>query len=175
MGVHIIEELHGRVAMYRKTHHALVDGVSAMRLLASVLSTDPDEADMPAMWARQPKRSDHRGTWTVERRSRPCRSGARSALGITAEAAGMPAALVKTLSKGLRNETSSLSLYAPRTILNQNITGSRRIAIGTGRSTDCARSARRRAPRSTTSCSRCAAERCGPTCSSSARCPTRRS
>ena len=39
-----------------------------------------------------------------------------------------PAALVKTLSKGLRNETSSLSLYAPRTILNQNITGSRRIA-----------------------------------------------
>ena len=52
----------------------------------------------------------------------------RTALGITAEAAGMPGALIKTLSKSLRNETSALSLYAPRTILNQNITGSRRFA-----------------------------------------------
>ena len=114
--------------MYHKTHHALVDGVSAMRLLASVLSTDPDERDMPAMWARQPKRAKPStvgpgGAAPV----RPAGPGAWSALGITAEAAGMPAALVKT-SKGLRNETSSLSLYAPRTILNQNITGSRRIA-----------------------------------------------
>ena len=40
----------------------------------------------------------------------------------------MPGALVRTLSKSLRNETSALSLYAPRTILNQNITGSRRFA-----------------------------------------------
>ena len=49
---HVIEGLRdGRVAMYTKTHHALVDGVSAMRLLASVLSTDPDKRDMPAPWA----------------------------------------------------------------------------------------------------------------------------
>ena len=40
----------------------------------------------------------------------------------------MPGALVRTVSKGLRNETSALSLYAPRTILNQSITGSRRFA-----------------------------------------------
>ena len=52
----------------------------------------------------------------------------RTALGITAEAAGMPAALIKTISKAARNETSALSLYAPRTILNQSITGSRRFA-----------------------------------------------
>ena len=49
-------------------------------------------------------------------------------MGITAEAAGMPGALIKTLSKSVQNETSALSLYAPRTILNQNITGSRRFA-----------------------------------------------
>jgi diacylglycerol O-acyltransferase len=52
----------------------------------------------------------------------------RSALGITAEAAGMPGALVKTITKSLRNETSALSLFAPRTIFNQQITGSRRFA-----------------------------------------------
>ena len=49
-------------------------------------------------------------------------------MGISADAAGMPAALVKTISKGLKNETSALSLYAPRTIFNQTITGSRRFA-----------------------------------------------
>ena len=48
--------------------------------------------------------------------------------GITADAAGLPAALVKTLKHGLRNETSALSLYAPRTMFNTTITGSRRFA-----------------------------------------------
>ena len=52
---HLIEGLRdGRVAMYTKTHHALVDGVSAMRLLASVMSTDPDQRGMPAPWALRP-------------------------------------------------------------------------------------------------------------------------
>jgi diacylglycerol O-acyltransferase / wax synthase len=128
---HIIEGLRdGRVAMYHKTHHAVVDGISAMRLLASVLSTDPDERNMPAMWAKQPERA--RPTGTVDRGEHSLSDlpvqALRTALGISAEAAGMPAALVKTLSKGLRNETSSLSLYAPRTIFNQKITGSRRFA-----------------------------------------------
>jgi diacylglycerol O-acyltransferase len=128
---HIIEGLRdGRVAMYHKTHHAVVDGVSAMRLLASVLSTDPDERDMPAMWARQPTRArPPRAVDGVEHSLADVPVQAlRTALGITAEAAGMSTALVRTLSKGLKNETSSLSLYAPRTIFNQNITGSRRFA-----------------------------------------------
>jgi diacylglycerol O-acyltransferase len=128
---HVIEGMRdGRVAMYTKTHHALVDGVSAMRLLASVLSTDPDRRGMPAPWATNPERS------------KPAREKARAetslsevpvhalrtALGITAEAAGMPGALIRTLSKSVRNETSALSLHAPRTMLNQSITGSRRFA-----------------------------------------------
>ena len=52
----------------------------------------------------------------------------RSALGITADAAGLPGALIKTLRHGLNNETSALSLYAPRTMFNTTITGSRRFA-----------------------------------------------
>jgi diacylglycerol O-acyltransferase len=40
----------------------------------------------------------------------------------------MPGALIRTLSKSVRNETSALSLHAPRTMLNQSITGSRRFA-----------------------------------------------
>ncbi len=127
---HLIEGLRdGRVAMYTKTHHALVDGVSAMRLLASVLSTDPDKRDMPAPWASKPGAKAERERRDAERRgSDLATQPLRGALGITAEAAGMPGALVRTLRRGIRNETSSLSLYAPRTIFNQPITGARRFA-----------------------------------------------
>ena len=52
---HVIEGMRdGRVAMYTKTHHALVDGISAMRLLQSTLSTDPDQRGMSAPWAARP-------------------------------------------------------------------------------------------------------------------------
>ena len=125
---HVIEGLRdGRVAMYTKTHHALVDGVSAMRLLASVLSTDPDRRDMPAPWAATGPRASKKPSADHSLSEVPM-TALRTALGITTEAAGMPSALVKTITKGLRNETSALSLYAPRTIFNQNITGSRRFA-----------------------------------------------
>ena len=127
---HLIEGLRdGRVAMYTKTHHALVDGVSAMRLLQSVLTTDPDQRDMPAPWAApSPAKVEHAREDAERSLSEVPVQALRTAMGITAEAAGMPGALVKTLSKSVRNETSALSLYAPRTILNQNITGSRRFA-----------------------------------------------
>ena len=126
---HVIEGLRdGRVAMYHKIHHALVDGVSAMRLLASVMTTDPDKRDMPAPWGKQ-ESAGKRGKPSPDLSlSDVPMSALRTALGITAEAAGMPSALIRTLNKSVRNETSSLSLYAPRTMFNQQITGSRRFA-----------------------------------------------
>jgi diacylglycerol O-acyltransferase len=127
---HIIEGLRdGRVALYTKVHHSLVDGISAMRLVQSTLSPDIETREMPPPWDAR------------TRRDRPARSTSdetglaeiptqvmRSALGIATEAAGMPGALIKTITKGVKNETSSISLYAPRTIFNQKITGSRRFA-----------------------------------------------
>jgi diacylglycerol O-acyltransferase len=121
---HVIEGLRdGRIAMYTKIHHALVDGVSAMRLLQGVLSTDPDKRDMPAPWALRP-----RAVKDPPNADEVTGSALRTALGISAEAAGLPGAMVRTLRRSVRNETSALSLYAPRTILNQSITGSRRFA-----------------------------------------------
>ena len=125
---HVIEGLRdGRVAMYTKTHHALVDGVSAMRLLQSVLSDDPDERGMGAPWAAREHRSRKKPKQDFALSEVPM-TALRTAFGITAEAAGMPSALLKTLTKSVRNETSALSLYAPRTLFNQKITGSRRFA-----------------------------------------------
>ena len=128
---HVIEGLRdGRIAMYTKVHHALVDGVSSMRLLQSVLSTDPDRRGMPPPWAAgaATTRAERARTDTDHPLTDLPLSAFRAALGVTADAAGLPAALVRTLSRGLRNETSAVSLFAPRTILNKNITGSRRFA-----------------------------------------------
>jgi diacylglycerol O-acyltransferase len=99
-----------------------------MRLLQSVLSTDPDERNMPAPWAMRPRKPR-----AVEPTEGPSlvdvsATTVRTALAIASEAAGMPGALIRTLNKSVRNETSALSLFAPRTMLNQNITGSRRFA-----------------------------------------------
>ena len=126
---HVIEGLRdGRVAMYTKTHHALVDGISAMRLIQSVLSTDPDQRGMPAPWGVRPARAARAQEKAERDLAQVPIQALRTAFGITAEAAGMPGALVRTLNKGLRNETSALSLYAPRTMFNRSITGSRRFA-----------------------------------------------
>ncbi len=128
---HVIEGLRdGRVAMYTKMHHGLVDGVSSMRLLQAVLSTDPNRTDMAPMWAKgaaasraaTPQPESDAGLLDL-----PI-SVFRTALGVSAEAAGLPGALVRTLTRGVRNETSAVSLYAPRTIFNTRITGSRRFA-----------------------------------------------
>jgi diacylglycerol O-acyltransferase len=127
---HVIEGLRdGRIAMYTKIHHALVDGISAMRLLQSVMSTDPDRRDMPPPWAaRKPAKAERVEHAAETSLADVPLEALRTAFGLTAEAAGMPSAFVKTLSKGIRNETSAMSLHAPRTMFNTTITGSRRFA-----------------------------------------------
>jgi diacylglycerol O-acyltransferase len=129
--LHVIEGLEdGRIAIYAKMHHALVDGVSSIRLLQSVLSTDPDERDMPPLWgvrkaAKKADKSHHRLDEAI---TEVPMNVVRSALAVASDAAGMPSAFIKTLSKSLRNEPTSMSWYAPKTILNKNITGARRFA-----------------------------------------------
>src|SRR5690606_6059751 len=100
-----------------------------MKLMSSVLSPDPDKRDMPLPFESR-----------VQGEARKTREGAekslaevpmdalRSAFGLTAEAAGLPGALIKSLTKGVRNEASALSFYAPRSMFNVSITGSRRFA-----------------------------------------------
>lgn len=50
--VHLIEGLDegGRFAIYIKMHHALIDGVSGIRMILRTLSPDPDAREMPAFW-----------------------------------------------------------------------------------------------------------------------------
>ncbi|MCY7365400.1 MAG: hypothetical protein LH469_08860, partial [Frankiaceae bacterium] len=121
---HLIEGLEGdRFAVYTKLHHALMDGVSAQRLLHRGLSPDPDARDVPVPWVRRgPGRP---------RASLPG-SGLlalpRAAFELTADAVGLVPTLVALANDALRHQAAALPMQAPRTMLNVSITGSRRIA-----------------------------------------------
>ncbi len=43
----------GRFAMYTKMHHAMIDGYTAMRVLSTSLTTDPDDREMPLFFLRE--------------------------------------------------------------------------------------------------------------------------
>ncbi|WP_181311636.1 WS/DGAT/MGAT family O-acyltransferase [Nocardioides campestrisoli] len=128
---HVIEGLSdGRVAIYHKIHHALMDGVSAIRLLNVVLSDDPEERGMLAPWALHPAPVEgaSRGPAGSTDLAHVSLTAVRSALGLLAEAAGLPGALVRTLSRSVRDQPSTVSLHSPRTMLDREFTGARRFA-----------------------------------------------
>jgi diacylglycerol O-acyltransferase len=125
--MHLIEGLDdGRFAVYTKTHHALLDGVSALRVLSRMLSDDPDERDMPAPWAPR--------TLTKTRKADGGHAGldparaVREAFSMAADVAGLAPALARTVGRALNEQGGNMSFAAPRTMLNVPVTGARRFA-----------------------------------------------
>lgn len=145
---HLIEGLaDGRFALYTKIHHALCDGVTAMRLLESSMSTDPTETGMPQPWERRPRGSvfdepeaDEPGP-EAEPTPRPSPEddtwAAVIADGVRKLGAGVAASVedlagategIGHLLSSFRDQSLSSPLRAPRSVLNAPITGARRFA-----------------------------------------------
>lgn len=115
---HIIEGLKdGRFAIYTKVHHALIDGVSAQKLMQRALSTDPDDAEIRAPWSL-PK---------SKRKSSPV-SPLRSVLNATGALAALAPSTVSLARAALLEHQLTLPFGAPRTMLNVKIGGARRCA-----------------------------------------------
>src|SRR5438445_962360 len=56
--MHVIEGLtENRFAVYTKLHHALMDGVSGLRLLQRTLSEDPEDRSAESFWVPRKRRS----------------------------------------------------------------------------------------------------------------------
>ena len=110
----------GRVAMYSKIHHALIDGVSSMRLMQSVLSTDPDERGMAPTWAAEHVRDRRRDDAEQSGAGSAVPLGAlRTALAIGSEAAGLPGcAGPDALARRAQRDVGGVALR-PRTIINK--------------------------------------------------------
>jgi diacylglycerol O-acyltransferase len=118
--MHVIEGLQdGRFAIYTKMHHAVVDGVSALRLLQGSLSADPADEEIRAPWSLppRPKTESATGAGRWQKLTGTVRSVARYAPSTVA--LGRAALLQQQLN---------LPFRAPRTMLNVAIGGARRCA-----------------------------------------------
>jgi diacylglycerol O-acyltransferase / wax synthase len=122
---HLIEGLaDGRFAVYTKAHHSLVDGVSALRVVSRMLSTDPDEVDMPPPWAPRSRREKG----PRERHGSGTTSALQQALSIAGDVAGLGPAFVRTLGRALNEQGGNMSFSAPKTMFNVPVTSARRFA-----------------------------------------------
>jgi diacylglycerol O-acyltransferase / wax synthase len=116
--LYVVEGLNdGRFATYSKMHHALIDGVSAMKLMQRALSNDPDDDEIRAMWS-VPKR---------KRQSGPT-SRVRSLLRTAGSVAALGPSTIQLARAALLEHQVTLPFGAPRTMLNVKIGGARRCA-----------------------------------------------
>ncbi|MFI6870331.1 wax ester/triacylglycerol synthase family O-acyltransferase [Nocardia sp. NPDC050406] len=108
----------GRFAVYVKIHHALIDGVSAMRLLQRVFTDDPFDTRLRVPWTMG-------GPTNEPRPAESTLSQLRNALprmATTARAAAGPL-------RGVLDGRLELPMTAPKTMLNVPIGGARRLAV----------------------------------------------
>ncbi len=125
---HVVEGLQdGRVAIYSKIHHAMVDGVSALRLLQRSFSEDPDARDCVPPWLL-PQRSGPKNAELVAQSRLPDPLGVlRSAGDVVGDFAGLVPAGFKVARQIMRDGDVTLP-RAPKTILNGPVGGARRFA-----------------------------------------------
>lgn len=127
--MHVIEGLvDGRFAVYLKAHHALVDGVSALRFLAHVLSPDPDERDMAPFWAPRSEAGGESAFGLGELDPASTVHALHTALEFAGDVAGVGPALLRSVRRGLNEQGGSLSFSAPKTMFNVPVTSARRFA-----------------------------------------------
>lgn len=129
---HLIEGLEGgRFALYVKVHHALVDGFSAMKILSSTLSRDPDDRTHPLFFSCPPKQRPPREEKPKDKEPEGIHypellAAVRAQYGSVKTVAGALMNVVRS-SRAKDHELVS-PLEAPRCILNARISKSRRFA-----------------------------------------------
>ncbi len=117
----------GRVALYWRASHALMDGVAAMRQLLASFTPDPDVRDMVPPWALDPNAPPAKSKLRGSSRSiEPSPVGmAGTAMAAAASNFKLTSLVSKQILRGVSNR-SEVSYPAPSTIFNQRLSASRR-------------------------------------------------
>ncbi|MFT4298551.1 MAG: wax ester/triacylglycerol synthase family O-acyltransferase [Aeromicrobium sp.] len=126
---HVVDGLQdGRFAVYTKVHHAMVDGVSAVRLMRRSLSTDPSATDCLPPWLHERRRPSAEGEESGGFAPlRLARSVARTAASTVGDVAGLVPASVRIAAEAIGSNDLTLP-RAPKTMLNVPVGGARRFA-----------------------------------------------
>jgi diacylglycerol O-acyltransferase len=115
----------GRIAVYNKVHHALMDGITAMRLMQRA-TTESAAEETTAFWALPPKPRSSSGI-----ANSPVASMVQAAEVARRQAISVPT-VAREVWKSIqarRTDPDHVSVFqAPRTIFNQRVSGSRRFA-----------------------------------------------
>jgi len=127
---HVIEGLKGRkIAVYAKIHHAMIDGISAMRLLSRALTTDPNARNIEPIWMNDKPRKKEP---SMLRPSTLIEHIAELSGDARKQLRAMPTAIIEVSKAYRKNAMDDPDLVgvrqAPRCLLNEPITGSRRFA-----------------------------------------------
>lgn len=129
--IYVIEGLEGgRFAAISKTHHALVDGVSALDVGAVILDTDPEGTEIEAPdvdWDPQEPRADRLLRYALTHRMRTPVAAMRRAALRSLNPRETAARTLKTAQAFAKLAASGPS--APRTFLNVEIGRDRRVAF----------------------------------------------
>lgn len=128
---HLIEGLDGgRFAIYVKIHHALLDGISGVRLLMRSMSDDRDASRaLPAFWSAGdgPKeRAPRRPVPTLDAALRSLAAGVGEQLRSAPALVRAFGAMAEAARSG--GDTLAVPFDAPRSTLNGRVRGQRRVA-----------------------------------------------
>lgn len=121
--MHVVEGLEdGRMALYTKVHHSMLDGVSALRLLQNMLTDDPDRRDCAPPWALPSGISA-----TKEKAGFDPLAMLGRGVGVAGDILGLAPAALKIANQVFRDGDVTFP-RAPKTILNGPVGGARRFA-----------------------------------------------
>jgi diacylglycerol O-acyltransferase len=122
---HLIEGLSdGRIAVYAKVHHAMFDGMAAMRVMQNWLSDRPDEEKAP-LWALDPKKRDPQAGG-ANKIFKSIVDGLRT--GAKEMMPGLRSGLWEVIRSGQTNPADATPYQAPPSLFNVPISGSRRFS-----------------------------------------------
>jgi diacylglycerol O-acyltransferase / wax synthase len=123
---HLIEGIEGnRFALYFKMHHAVIDGVAGMRIAQKSLSFDPNVKAVTPLWAIKRDKRPKAETTALN-------NFAETINRLRHQASSVPKVakeLYQAIKASYEKDPDYVSVFqAPRSILNQRVSGSRRFA-----------------------------------------------